>query len=151
MKWANHRLVTGVLVYAGTGNVLYALYSLVGSTLPDRLEGRPPKEKKAYWQWRSKHRQNTHWLLPYMSLFGALMFVKDNILLSWIEKEAIMIPIFIVVGAILHILEDGICGKVPILTRKKKYGIKLFKVGSSWEYFISYSICLTALYYRFMV
>lgn len=27
MKWANHKLVTTVVVFAGTGNFLYAAYS----------------------------------------------------------------------------------------------------------------------------
>ena len=65
MKWANHKLVTTVVVFAGTGNFLYAEYSFFGSVLPDRLEGKPPKESKAYWKWRSKHRQKTHWTVPY--------------------------------------------------------------------------------------
>ena len=55
------------------------------------------------------------------------------------------------VGALLHIIEDGICGKVPLIWRKRKIGIKLFRVGSSWEYFISYTICVAALYYKFML
>ena len=46
MKWANHKLVTTVVVFAGTGNFLYAAYSFFGSVLPDRLEGKPPKESK---------------------------------------------------------------------------------------------------------
>ena len=46
MKWANHKLVTTVVVFAGTGNLLYAAYSFLGSVLPDRLEGKPPKRVK---------------------------------------------------------------------------------------------------------
>ena len=132
MKWANHKLVTTVVVFAGTGNFLYAAYSFFGSVLPDRLEGKPPKESKAYWKWR----------LFYLHEVGVL---KD---LFW---EIAQIPIFVCVGALLHIIEDGICGKVPLIWRKRKIGIKLFRVGSSWEYFISYTICVAALYYRFML
>lgn len=65
--------------------------------------------------------------------------------------EIAQIPIFVCVGALLHIIEDGICGKVPLIWRKRKIGIKLFRVGSSWEYFISYTICVAALYYKFML
>ena len=41
---------------------------------------------------------------------------------------------YTLIGALLHIAEDGICGKVPILSTKKKHGLKLFKVGSFGEY-----------------
>ncbi len=154
MKWANHKLVTTVLVYVGTGNFLYAAYSFLGSTLPDKLEGRPPKEKKAYWKWRSKHRQTTHWTLPYLAVILLLVGLHEHGFLNGLNGwawEIAKVPLFIAVGALLHIFEDSICGKVPLIWRKKKIGIKLFRVGSSWEYFISYMICLAALYYKFFL
>lgn len=151
MKWVNHKLVTGVLVFAGTNSILYAAYSLIGSILPDKLEGKVPTEKKAYWKWRSKHRQTTHWPLPYLALIAVLMYLNKIDILSGLLWEFAMLPLFIAVGAILHILEDGICGKVPLITRRRKIGIKLFRVGSAWEYFISYTICLAALYYKFVL
>ena len=77
MKWANHKLVTTVVVFAGTGNFLYAAYSFFGSVLPDRLEGKPPKESKAYWKWRSKHRQNTHWTVPYLAIIAILFYLHE--------------------------------------------------------------------------
>ena len=52
MKWANHKLVTTVVVFAGTGNFLYAAYSFFFILFQDRLEGKPPKESKAYWKCR---------------------------------------------------------------------------------------------------
>ncbi len=151
MKWSNHKLVTTVVVLAGTGNFLYAAYSFLGSVLPDRLEGKPPKESKAYWKWRSKHRQTTHWTVPYLLIIATLMYLhKIEIINDWSWELAKFI-IFVCVGALLHILEDALCGKVPLIWRKHKIGLKLFKVGSSWEYFISYTICVIALYYRFML
>lgn len=147
VKWVNHKLVTTAVVFAVTGNVLYAAYSYIGSVLPDRLEGRPPKESKAYWKWRSKHRQTTHWSLPYLAVIAVLMYLHEAGILSGWAWQAALVPLFIAVGALLHIAEDGICGKVPLIRRKKKIGVKLFKVGSAWEYFISYTICLIALYY----
>ena len=151
MKWANHKLVTTVVVFAGTGNFLYAAYSFFGSVLPDRLEGKPPKESKAYWTWRSKHRQNTHWTVPYLAIIAILFYLHEVGVLKDLFWEIAQIPIFVCVGALLHIIEDGICGKVPLIWRKRKIGIKLFRVGSSWEYFISYTICVAALYYKFML
>lgn len=119
--------------------------------LPDRLEGKPPKESKAYWKWRSKHRQNTHWTVPYLAIIAILFYLHEVGVLQDLSWEIAKLPIFVCVGALLHILEDGICGKVPLIWRKKKIGIKLFRVGSSWEYFISYTICVAALYYKFML
>lgn len=46
MKWANHKLVTTVVVFAGTGNFLYAAYSFFGSVLPDRLKVNHQKKAK---------------------------------------------------------------------------------------------------------
>lgn len=151
MKWVNHKLVTTVVVFAGTGNLLYAAYSYFGSVLPDRLEGKPPKETKAYWKWRSKHRQTTHWSVPYLSIIAVLMYLHHVAILQNWSWEAAKIVIFVCVGALLHIIEDGLCGRVPLIWRKKKIGLKLFKVGSAWEYFISYTICVLALYYRFFL
>lgn len=149
MKWKNHKLVTTVVVFAVTGNLLYAAYSYLGSVLPDRLEGKPPKETKAYWQWRSKHRQTTHWTLPYLAIIAILMYLHDSSILTGWAWQGALIPLFVSVGALLHIVEDSICGKVPLIWRKRKIGIKLFKVGSVWEYFVVYTICIIALYYRF--
>ena len=151
MKWANHKLVTTVVVFAGTGNFLYAAYSFFGSVLPDRLEGKPPKESKAYWKWRSKHRQNTHWTVPYLAIIAILFYLHEVDVLKDLFWEIAQIPIFVCVGALLHIIEDGICGKVPLIWRKRKIGIKLFRVGSSWEYFIIYTICVSYLYYKFLL
>lgn len=151
MKWVNHQLVTTVLVYAGTDSILYAAYSFFGSVLPDRLEGKPPKESKAYWRWRSKHRQTTHWTVPYLAIIAALLYLhKEGLLVDWYWEIA-KIPLFVAVGSLLHIFEDCICGKVPLISRKRKLGIKLFRVGSGREYLVSYAICLAALYYRWVI
>ena len=49
----------------------------------------------------------------------------------------------------MHIAEDGICGKVPILSTKKKHGLKLFKVGSAGEYFCSFLIVAACVAFSF--
>ena len=75
MKWANHKLVTTVVVFAGTGNFLYAAYSFFGSVLPDRLEGKPPKESKAYWKWRSKQSPKYNiGTVPYLAIIAIYLF-----------------------------------------------------------------------------
>ena len=74
--------------FAGRGNFLYAAYSLFGSVLPDRLEGKPPKESKAYWKWRSKHRQNTHWTVPYLAIIAILFYLHEDMRLRNIPKQS---------------------------------------------------------------
>lgn len=48
-------------------------------------------------------------------------------------------------GPIFHILEDAVCGKVPLVSLKKRHGVRLFTVGSFKEYFFVISfiaICI---------
>ena len=89
--------------------------------------------------------------VPYLAIIAILFYLHEVGVLKDLFWEIAQIPIFVCVGALLHIIEDGICGKVPLIWRKRKIGIKLFRVGSSWEYFISYTICVAALYYKFML
>ena len=49
---------------------------------------------------------------------------------------------FICIGALLHIAEDALCGKVPFLFPWQKVGIKLFTVGSVTEYVFSMAAVL---------
>jgi len=56
---------------------------------------------------------------------------------------------YILAGALLHIAEDGICGKVPIFSTKKKHGLKLFKVGSAGEYFWTFIIVAGCVAFSF--
>ena len=67
MKWVNHEIITGVIVYAVTENPLAALYSMAGAVLPDKIEGNPGSN---YWSWRSRHRGWSHWPMLYVLLLG---------------------------------------------------------------------------------
>lgn len=150
MKWVNHKIVTTSIVYGVTGNFFYSFYAFLGATLPDRLEGKPPKENtKKYWQWRKNHRGITHWPLPYLIIIAVMLFLHKENILNGILWEISKVLIFFLVGSLLHILEDFLCGKVPLIHKNKKIGLKLFKVGSVIEYFLSFLIVLAVLYYRF--
>ena len=46
----------------------------------------------------------------------------------------------------MHILEDAVCGKVPFIFPGKRYGVKLFNVGSFTEYLVVGAI-LAGMYY----
>lgn len=148
MKWINHQIVTGFIVCTATDDALFTASSIVGAVIPDRVEGSPPKENSAYWKWRNKHRTWSHYPILYLALIAGVQFAKDYypdatlaLALNWMT--------YVLVGALLHIAEDAICGKVPVFTPYKKYGLKLFKVGSWKEYFFAALIILICLFVRF--
>ncbi|TCS80576.1 metal-dependent hydrolase [Pectinatus cerevisiiphilus] len=148
MKWINHMLVTGSIVYAVTADPLLAVYSIAGSVIPDKLEGKPPKTKKAYWRWRQKHRTWTHWPVPYLSLIVLILLFRRFGLIEPSLWPLVLIPLFILTGALLHIVEDALCGKVPLISHNKKIGLKIFTVDSFGEYFFSISLIIILLLYR---
>ena len=148
MKWINHQIVTGFIVCTATDNALFTASAIVGAVIPDRVEGSPPKESSAYWKWRKKHRTWSHYPLIYIALIAAAQFAKEYYSEPTLNFALNLIT-YALVGALLHIAEDGICGKVPIFTPNKKYGIKLFKVGSWREYFFVVLIILICLFARF--
>lgn len=135
MKWANHIVLTGAIAFAISGDALNGLFAMAGSVLPDKLEGPPPRQKKAYWQWRKKHRTFTHWTAPYLlGIFVLLVLAHQNLV-----PPEFMLPfrvlLFGLFGALCHILEDGVCGRVPLIWPHRKIGLRLFSVGSPGEYF----------------
>ena len=148
MKWINHQIVTGFIVSTATDDALFTASSIVGAVLPDRVEGSPPKDNKDYWKWRKKHRTWSHYPPIYFALIAAAQGAKNYYPDPTLALVLNLIT-YALVGAILHIAEDGICGKVPIFTPHKKYGIKLFKVGSWREYFFAALIILICLFVRF--
>lgn len=149
MKWQNHQISTGFIVYAATNDALFVAASIVGAVLPDRVEGQPPKESKAYWKWRKNHRTWSHYP-PLYFLFLALLQVVKMYMQSPIAEIFLNLISYVLIGALLHIVEDGICGKVPILSTKKKHGLKLFKVGSWQEYFCTGLIVLSCVIFSYL-
>lgn len=148
MKWINHQIVTGFIVSTATDDAIFTASSIVGAVLPDRVEGSPPKENKAYWKWRKSHRTWSHYPPIYIALIAAAQVAKNYYPDPTLALVLNLIT-YALIGALLHIAEDGICGKVPIFKPRKKYGIKLFKVGSRSEYFFAALIILICLFARF--
>ena len=140
MKWVNHEIVTGVIVYAAAGELLPALYSMAGAVLPDKLEGNP--RSGDYWSWRSRHRGWSHWPMLYLLLLG----LQQRIMAP--ESPSFdtigVIGSYFCIGALLHIAEDAPCGKVPLFTPWQKVGFRLFTVGSIAEYLVSLVLVLLA-------
>ena len=52
---------------------------------------------------------------------------------------------WLLLGALCHIAEDAVCGKVPALFPTQKIGIRLFTVGSLREY-LFVLFCLVVVY-----
>ena len=52
---------------------------------------------------------------------------------------------WIFIGALCHIAEDAVCGKVPLLYPTQKIGIRLFTVGSLREY-LFVLVCIVIVY-----
>ena len=149
MKWIDHQVVTGFVVYTATGDLLLSAYSMVGALLPDQLEGSPLRG--SYWRWRSRHRGWSHWPMLYLAMLGLLMDRRWDVLSDprlWSHGSPVVIAAFALIGALLHIAEDAVCGRVPVFTPWKKHGLKLFKVGSFTEYFFCIGIVLLCVVVR---
>ena len=134
MKWVNHEIVTGVIVYGATGDFLATAFSMAGAIFPDKVEGKPGAN---YWSWRARHRGWSHW----PGLYIAILAIMQLGLLPQgadVERGAT----FICIGALLHIAEDAFCGKVPLFLPWQKVGIKLFTVGSVTEYLFSMAVVI---------
>lgn len=140
MKWVNHQVLTGVIVYAATDDMLLTIYSMAGAIFPDKVEGNPHTGN--YWSWRSRHRGWSHWPLLYLGLIFFLSRFEEGQLTALPTADLTTIGIYICIGALLHIAEDAVCGKVPLLTPYQKVGVRLFKVGSVPEYLFTIAAVL---------
>ena len=140
MKWVNHQVLTGVIVYAATDDMLLTIYSMAGAILPDKVEGNPHAGN--YWLWRSRHRGWSHWPLLYLGIIGLILHWETQPLESLPFVDLSRIGMFLCVGALLHIAEDAVCGKVPFLTPYQKIGVRLFQVGSVAEYLFTIAAVL---------
>ena len=137
MKWTSHKICTLGTVTLLSGNVFYGLVTMLTSCVPDMLEGKPPdmyKDYKGYWAWRSRHRKYSHWFVLYVLMGMAYASCRYfHIIPANLFKYTDNFY-FLILGCLMHILEDAICGKVPRLNWNKKIGVKLFTVGSWQEY-----------------
>lgn len=131
MKWISHEIVTGVAVYAWTGSLVPTACAMAGAVLPDWIEGKGGGMRLP-WRGMLAHRGWSHWPLVYvLALLALEAAAKDGTAGAAGLVEAAR---FVLVGALFHIAEDALCGKVPLLHPKKKVGVRLFRVGSFAEY-----------------
>lgn len=141
MKWLTHEVVTGVIVYAATDDPMAAVYSMAGAIVPDKVEGNPFRRRSLF-GFRCAHRGWSHWPMLYLLIGGAALRGEEYLGISLGTVGEIIF--FMAVGALLHIAEDAICGKVPFIIPTQKIGIKLFKVGSIREYIVALILIIGA-------
>ena len=136
----SHSIVTFATLFVATHNVFIAGSAMLGSLFTDKSEG-------LFWQ--SSHRSYSHWFVLYVA---ALAFFWTPDVLSvkgmqvWQAGIVQMMRLFFFwffAGALLHILEDAICGPVPFLYPTKRTTVfpRLFKTGSVGECLFVIAYC----------
>lgn len=147
MKWVNHAVCTASIIYCFTGSFLFSGLSLIGVSIPDRLDGRPPDRETdydGYKAWASNHRGISHCFIPYLFLlFVSEFLVRPGMVPSHLKIYLYYLE-FVVIGSLLHILEDMLCGTVPFWGSRYRFGFRFFEVGSWKEYLFT---VLLFLYY----
>lgn len=166
MRWVNHKIITGSVTYMLTDNIVVSAIATAGSVFPDLVEGNFGQPgSKQYYEWRRRHRQKSHWFVPYLIIAVILLFLGKGAILDSLLKilQAIfetnsilhIMPYiltaigFFFVGCLFHILEDSISGSgVPALNPKKRIGLRITSTGSLTEYAISFSILLSVVFLK---
>ena len=140
MKWTSHISLTATIAYAVTTDPMLTAAAAVGAVLPDKIEGTP--QSIGWSTWRSRHRGWSHWPMLYIALIGGLMQARQYF---FYDAAFFAVLAWIFGGALLHIAEDAVCGKVPLLYPTQRVGIRLFTVGSLREY-LFVLVCIVAVY-----
>ncbi|MFN4245865.1 MAG: hypothetical protein ACK4F9_06970 [Brevinematia bacterium] len=118
---------------------------------PDKIEGKNSKN----------HRKLSHWFVLYLIPLLFLLFAfKANSLLFVSSKyfldHMITMPFpffayfsafWFLLGCILHIIEDALTGRVPLLSpNKKNFSLKITSTGSLFEYALSFLLLAIVLF-----
>ena len=140
MKWTSHISLTATIAYAVTADPMLTAAAAVGAVLPDKIEGTP--QSIGWSTWRSRHRGWSHWPMLYIALIGGLMQAQQYF---FYDAAFFAVLAWIFGGALLHIAEDAVCGKVPLLYPTQKVGIRFFTVGSFREY-LFVIFCIIVVY-----
>ena len=150
MTWVSHRLLTGTVVAIATHNIGAVIASVVGSVFPDRIE---------QWflgSWQRHHRKTSHWWILYLlpCVVICMMFRKIYGVYPWqwnLHFQPLFLAFWFFAGCIIHILEDSICGKIPVFDpHKPKYLFpRLFYTGSFGET-VFVILCVSILLKQFV-
>lgn len=140
MKWVSHITLTATIAYAVSADPMCTAAAAVGAVLPDKIEGAPGSV--GWSTWRSRHRGWSHWPMLYLALIGGLAHARTYF---FYDTAFFAVLTWLLIGALLHIAEDAVCGKVPFLYPTQKVGIRLFTVGSFREY-LFVLVCIVVIY-----
>lgn len=140
MKWVSHITLTATIAYAVSADPMCTAAAAVGAVLPDKIEGAPGSV--GWSTWRSRHRGWSHWPMLYLALIGGLAHAHTYF---FYDTAFFAVLTWLLIGALLHVAEDAVCGKVPFLYPTQKVGIRLFTVGSFREY-LFVLICIVVIY-----
>lgn len=138
MKWINHKILTFSIIWSITDSITASIISAFGSVFPDAIEF------FVYYIFPLKrtHRTWSHWFIIYLIPLILICFISNKIFAFFIK--------FFLIGALFHIAEDSITGKVPGVILKKKIGFRFFKTGSFEEYLFTFTfssiLIITKLY-----
>jgi inner membrane protein len=155
VKWYSHRIITGISTFILTNDFVATTAAIVGSILPDKLEGRNQYKNFPLLYNTNEHRKFSHLLVVYAALvavFFLLTYSMKNYLIlklpslvkkvishrfTLINLYALLLYVFtfFFFGALLHVLQDLLFGGVPIFTPYQKFGLKL-KTGGVVEHII---------------
>ena len=139
MKWVSHITLTATIAYAVSADPMCTAAAAVGAVLPDKIEGAPGSV--GWSTWRSRHRGWSHWPMLYLALIGGLAHARTYF---FYDTAFFAVLTWLLIGALLHVAEDAVCGKVPFLYPTQKVGIRLFRVGSVMEYVVAGALVLIA-------
>ncbi|MBQ8919274.1 MAG: hypothetical protein IJ056_04130 [Acidaminococcaceae bacterium] len=140
MTWVSHSIVTFATLFVATHNVFIAGCATLGSAFPDQIED-------AFW--KSNHRSYSHWFVLYVAAL-AFFWTPDMLSVTgvkvWQMGMIEMMRRFLFwffAGALLHILEDAVCGPVPLWRPTKRTTVlpRLFKVKSVGEVLFVIGYC----------
>ncbi|SMG36676.1 LexA-binding, inner membrane-associated putative hydrolase [Dethiosulfovibrio salsuginis] len=164
MMGVSHAIMSFALVYGATGKAVPASLASAGALFPDWIE-RVVYGKK----WMKHHRKWSHWFVPYLGLAWWLSRYIEGIPLPSILKKlegtlylSLDVPtvelalgflfFWLVVGCLLHILEDGFFGPIPVLIpwRRHRLVYQLFKTGGMAERIISRLALISAVVLRYV-
>ena len=140
MKWVSHITLTATIAYAVSADPMCTAAAAVGAVLPDKIEGAPGSV--GWSTWRSRHRGWSHWPMLYLALIGGIAHARTYF---FYDTAFFAVLTWLLIGALLHIAEDAVRGKVPFLYPTQKVGIRLFTVGSFREY-LFVLVCIVVIY-----
>lgn len=166
MTWYSHKLVTFSIVLATSGDLILGFLSSAFSVIPDSLEGFDYESER----WKKNHRRISHWPVLYLILLIAgtisllsiqVKFWKVSLykiipnLINDLDKLPYGIVGYLLLaiglGGLLHVFEDALSAKVPLLhPTRRTFGIHLIKTGSTLEYLISTTFLIATLYFIYL-